>query len=138
MMNASKPISAETLKRYHREDYASRLNRYYTDGQQLNGHWHGRLAAELGLVGRVSAEQFDRLADGRDPNSGIPLIQHRSGKAVEDGREMTHRAGYDLTFSAPKSVSLTALVGGDERVRVAHRLAVKEAADFVEQTTQAR
>jgi conjugative relaxase-like TrwC/TraI family protein len=51
---------------------------------------------------------------------------------------MEHRAGWDATFSAPKSVSLTALVGGDERVREAHRESVSVALDQLEQYTQAR
>jgi conjugative relaxase-like TrwC/TraI family protein len=51
---------------------------------------------------------------------------------------MEHRAGWDATFSAPKSVSLTALVGGDERVRQAHRESVRVALDQLEHYTQAR
>src|SRR5580658_4491159 len=51
---------------------------------------------------------------------------------------MEHRAGWDATFSAPKSVSLTALVGGDERVREAHRESVRIAVDQLEHYTQAR
>jgi conjugative relaxase-like TrwC/TraI family protein len=51
---------------------------------------------------------------------------------------MEHRAGWDATFSAPKSVSLTALVGGDERVREAHRESVRVALDELEHYTQAR
>ena len=43
----------------------------------------------------------------------------------ETVKAMEHRAGWDATFSAPKSVSLTALVGGDERVRQAHRESVE-------------
>jgi conjugative relaxase-like TrwC/TraI family protein len=49
-----------------------------------------------------------------------------------------HRAGWDATFSAPKSVSLTALVGGDDRVREAHRDAVNVALTELERYTQAR
>src|SRR5258707_1442385 len=51
---------------------------------------------------------------------------------------MEHRAGWDATFSAPKSVSLTALVGGDERVREAHRESVGVALDELERYVQAR
>ncbi len=51
---------------------------------------------------------------------------------------MEHRAGWDATFSAPKSVSLTALVGGDERVRDAHRESVQVALDELEHYVQAR
>ena len=51
---------------------------------------------------------------------------------------MEHRAGWDATFSAPKSVSLTALVGGDDRVRQAHRESVKVALGEMEKYVQAR
>ncbi len=51
---------------------------------------------------------------------------------------MEHRAGWDATFSAPKSVSLTALVGGDDPVRDAHRESVRVALEQLEQYTQAR
>jgi conjugative relaxase-like TrwC/TraI family protein len=51
---------------------------------------------------------------------------------------MEHRAGWDATFSAPKSVSLTALVGGDYRVREAHREAVRTALEHLEHYTLAR
>jgi conjugative relaxase-like TrwC/TraI family protein len=53
-------------------------------------------------------------------------------------KTVEHRAGWDATFSAPKSVSLTALVGGDDRVREAHRAAVTEALNELERYTQAR
>ena len=53
-------------------------------------------------------------------------------------RPVEHRAGWDATFSAPKSVSLTALVGGDDRVREAHREAVNVALNELERYTQAR
>ena len=59
----------------------------------------------------------------------------------KNGKEITtveHRAGWDVTFSAPKSVSLTALVGGDERVREAHRQSVRVALGELERYTEAR
>src|SRR6185437_1329094 len=57
---------------------------------------------------------------------------------TRDGKEVPHRAGWDLTFNAPKTVSLTALVGNDDRVREAHREAVVRTLDYVERYTQAR
>ena len=51
---------------------------------------------------------------------------------------MPHRAGWDLTFNAPKTVSLTALVGNDDHVREAHREAVVRTLDYLERYTQAR
>lgn len=53
-------------------------------------------------------------------------------------KTMEHRAGWDATFSAPKSVSLTALVGGDDGVRAAHRESVNIALNELEKYVQAR
>ncbi len=84
-------------------------------------------AAELGLEGPVDPELFRAVLEGRVPDG--------SGKGLErvdrDGNR-THRPGRDLTFSAPKSVSLAALVGGDERVVKAHGRAVASALAWVE------
>src|SRR5205823_6353151 len=57
----------------------------------------------------------------------------RVGKKM-DGNVIRHRPGWDLTFSAPKSVSLLALAGGDERLRKAHREAVSVALTEIEKT----
>jgi conjugative relaxase-like TrwC/TraI family protein len=70
-------------------------------------------------------------------------VRHRTGQEYRtpDGatfNPVEHRAGWDATFSAPKSVSLTALVGGDNRVRAAHREAVTIALTELERYTQAR
>jgi conjugative relaxase-like TrwC/TraI family protein len=71
------------------------------------------------------------------------MVKHQVSRTYEgkNGKEVTsveHRAGWDATFSAPKSVSLTALVGGDDRVREAHRESVRMALDELERYTQAR
>lgn len=65
----------------------------------------------------MGAEHFARLS----ANTQEQLVRHQVSKTYEGrgGKEITsveHRAGWDATFSAPKSVSLTALVGGDDRV----------------------
>src|SRR6266516_5417787 len=103
----------------------------------------GRLAAEWGLVGEVTQQQFVRLANGQHPETGEAVVRHRQAfeyknERGETVRTMEHRAGWDATFSAPKSVSLTALVGGDERVREAHRESVGIALDELERYVQAR
>jgi conjugative relaxase-like TrwC/TraI family protein len=95
------------------------------------------------LSGQVGAEQFARLSEGLDPHTEAQLVRHQAARTYDgkNGKEITsveHRAGWDATFSAPKSVSLTALVGGDERVRLAHRESVKTAFGELERYTQAR
>jgi conjugative relaxase-like TrwC/TraI family protein len=60
------------------------------------------------------------------------------GKSGKEVTSVEHRAGWDATFSAPKSISITALVGGDDRVRLAHRESVHAALTELERYTQAR
>ena len=73
---------------------------------------------------------------GQDPHTGEQLIKSVSAREIVDefGKKTItseHRAGWDATISAPKSVSLAALVGDDGRVRDAHRESVNEAAERV-------
>lgn len=86
--------------------------------------YHGKGAAEAGFVGRVIDDDFSALLDGQAPD-GRTLGRFRGG-------ERQHRAGLDLTFSAPKSVSIAALVAGDKRIIAAHTEAVKTALDYAE------
>ncbi|MCV0382818.1 MAG: relaxase domain-containing protein [Erythrobacter sp.] len=95
---------------------------YYT--RDAGGHWHGRGAEALGLSGEVDPEQFAELLAGRLPD-GTLLGTTRHGI-----RE--HKAGWDLTMSAPKSVSTMALVAGDRRLIDAHARAVTTALDYAE------
>ncbi len=81
--------------------------------------WAGKGAEELGLKGPVDPATFRAVLEGKVPDgSGTEL-----GRRGKDG-EILHRPGRDLTLSAPKSVSLAALVGGDTRVVDAHDRAV--------------
>ena len=128
---------------YHKLEFTSETQNYYKQGDRVRGEWQGHLAARLGLSGEVSALQFSRLADGKSPSTEEQMVKHRTAMEYKnaDGtitKAVEHRAGWDATFSAPKSVSLTALVGGDERVREAHRLAVTTALEELERYTQAR
>ncbi|HZS45966.1 MAG TPA: MobF family relaxase [Blastocatellia bacterium] len=143
MLTLSKPLSAGQAKNYHQEQYANGRESYYSERDQIAGQWYGRLAEEWGLAGGVQQEQFERLADGQDPNTGKQLVKHvKSRKQTNKyGEEVTtteHRAGWDATFSAPKSVSLAALVGGDERIKEAHRESVLIALGELEKFTQSR
>jgi len=143
MLTISQPLSSSQAQRYHAEEFTSRSQAYYADGAQVHGEWQGRLAEHFGLRGQVGDDQFKRLSEGRHPWSGEQLVEQRlphshktqEGKTVSS---MGHRAGWDATFSAPKSVSLTALVGNDLRVREAHREAVRIAINEVEKYVQAR
>ena len=143
MMTMSSALSAGQANTYYQQDYANKKENYYTERGEVNGQWIGSLADEWGLTGIVSSEQYERLVAGQDPHTGEQLIRAvPSRESLNNyGEEITtseHRAGWDATFSAPKSVSLAALVGDDERVRVAHRESVEKALGVFEQYIQAR
>jgi conjugative relaxase-like TrwC/TraI family protein len=143
MLTISKPLSAMQAKEYHRAEFANAESNYYSEGDRIHGEWHGKLAERWGLRGEVQEEQFSRLANGQHPVTGEQLVGHKTVREYVNehgGRvsTMEHRAGWDATFSAPKSVSLTALVGGDDDVRQAHRESVKVALDELEKYVQAR
>jgi conjugative relaxase-like TrwC/TraI family protein len=143
MLTISKPLSAGQARAYHHEEFSNAQENYYSEGERILGEWHGKLAEKWRLHGEVREEHFRRLSDGQHPMTGEQLVRYQTARQYmnRDGeivRAMEHRAGWDATFSAPKSVSLTALVGGDERVREAHQASVGVALDEMEGYVQAR
>src|SRR5271169_5619115 len=143
MLTISKPLSASQVRTYHEREFASERQNYWSRDQQGHSEWQGKLAEQWGLDGPVGNEHFARLTEGRHPHTEAQLVRHQVSKTYEGkfGKEVTsveHRAGWDATFSAPKSVSLTALVGGDQRVRRAHEESVGVALDELERYVQAR
>jgi conjugative relaxase-like TrwC/TraI family protein len=143
MLTISKPFSASQARTYHAREFAAHEQNYWSRDQQGHSEWQGRLAEQWGLHGAVGSEHFARLSEGQHPETEAQIVRHQTAKTYEGkfGKEVTsveHRAGWDATFSAPKSVSLTALVGGDDRAREAHRESVRMALRELERYTQAR
>ena len=143
MLSISKPLSASQARTYHAREFASQEQNYWSRDQQGHSEWQGKLAQQWGLEGAVGSEHFARLSEGHHPFTEAQLVRHQVSRTYEgkNGHDVTsveHRAGWDATFSAPKSVSLTALVGGDDRVREAHRESVRVALAELERYTQAR
>ena len=143
MLTISKPLSAGQAQSYHQKEFTAKEQNYWSQRGVVAGEWQGRLAAQLGVSGAVSAEDFAKLSQGQHPETGEQLVRQRTSYEYQDAdgktiKTMEHRAGWDATFSAPKSVSLTALVGGDDLVREAHRDSVRIALEQLEQYTQAR
>jgi conjugative relaxase-like TrwC/TraI family protein len=104
---------------------ASAAVKYFTDDYERGEtRWFGKGAAKLGLVGEIERESFEHICYGRSPDGS----KYLGTKGNPDKR----RAGTDFTFSAPKSVSLTALVSGDTRLEVAHRTAVEMTLKLIE------
>lgn len=108
--------SAQASSYYEADDY-------YAEGGLSPSEWQGKGAKELGLSGDVDRDQFRELLDGK--------IGEQQLGTVRDG-QLEHRPGWDVTLSAPKSVSIMAEVAGDRRLIAAHGEAVKTALAHVE------
>lgn len=113
-MLTAKNCKASTAVQYFTDDYDSGQTR-----------WFGKGASGLGLEGEIDRESFEHVCYGRSPDG----TKYLGTKGDPDKR----RAGTDFTFSAPKSVSLTALVGGDTRLENAHRVAVEKTLALIEE-----
>ena len=102
---------------------------YYDEHRRVEGEWQGRGAELLGLSGNVTSEQFEAVREGLHPETGEYLRpRHSVDRMSVDGTEQSKaRSLYDLTFSAPKSISIQAMVAGDERLITAHDKAVRAA-----------
>lgn len=109
--------------------YYSSQDNYYVLGS-LESRWLGEGAENLGLSGYVLDAEMNAMKHGVLPEGSVL-------SRVENGKE-THRPGYDLTFSAPKSVSMMALIGGDRRFIDAHNRAVDTVMKEVEALASAR
>lgn len=120
-----------------RQDIGSAAS-YYEDGaddyyakEGEAKEWQGAGAAELGLAGEIESKRFRELLAGRV----APGLRVSRGSTRNDADE---RIGIDLTFSAPKSVSMQALIAGDARVIAAHDRAVTAAVRAAEERALAR
>ncbi|WP_137414037.1 conjugative transfer relaxase/helicase TraI [Escherichia coli] len=109
--------------------YYSHEDNYYASGS-LDSRWMGEGAKKLGLKGEVASADMDAVRQGKLPD-GSDLSRMVNGVNK-------HRSGYDLTFSAPKSVSVMALVGEDRRFIEAHNRAVAVVMQEVEKLVSVR
>lgn len=142
-MTLSKALAAGQAKDYFEAEYTSTQESYYSEAETVKGKWFGKQAETWELQGEVNPEHFERLCEGQHPLTGDQLVRHviphkyenAYGEIVETSE---HRAGWDATFSAPKSVSLAGLVGGDERILEAHDRSVDIALQQFEKYAQAR
>jgi conjugative relaxase-like TrwC/TraI family protein len=91
---------------------------YYTKPGEAPGYWLGSLAGELGLSGVVEADDYGAILAGQNPSTGATLVARPERRTYHDPdgrkRKSEPTLGYDLRFSAPKSVSLLWAVGSPE------------------------
>lgn len=107
---------------------------YLDEENKVQGQWRGKGAERLGLTGEVTAESFERLREAEHPLTGKFLRQRRSADRIAaDGTKQSNAVNFfDLTFSAPKSISIQGIVGNDPRLLEAHNKAVEAALREVE------
>ena len=111
--------------------------RYYTgyltepDGE-LPGRWTGRQASAFGLAGEVSTEALESLLLGRHPVTGQILGRELLDRVDRHGNVTKAVAGYDATFSAPKSLSVLWALTGDDGLAECHDRAVDAAVAMIE------
>jgi conjugative relaxase-like TrwC/TraI family protein len=99
---------------------------------EVPGTWSGRQADRFGLAGRVEQDELEALLSGRDPVSGTGLGRELVDRYTANGRVVRAVAGFDATFSAPKSLSVWWALTGDRRLLDAHDAAVTAALAHLE------
>ena len=124
--------STKRLRRADATVHYFEADGYYARGDPVHrqaSRWHGEAARALGLHGPVKPKRFAQVLQGFVPGTATRLGRLREG-------EHQHQPGLDVTFSAPKSVSVEALVYAPARTRArllnAHDGAVREALDVLE------
>ncbi len=110
--------------------YEDAADDYYAKESGGATAWQGEGAEALGLEGEVDSARFRELLAGKVNNDTSTRSSTR-----QDSKQ---RIGIDLTFSAPKSVSIQALIGQDPNIIKAHDLAVTRAIELAEKRAQAR
>ncbi|MEO1058634.1 MAG: MobF family relaxase [Actinomycetota bacterium] len=91
---------------------------------EIPGTWHGQQANGLGLVGNVVAGDLQAVLEGRNPATGTPLGRALVDRELANGTIVKSVAGFDATFSAPKSLSVLWALTREGRLLEAHDVAV--------------
>ena len=128
MMRMFLSISSTQAKKYFR-DALSKAD-YYIEDQDMNGRFHGKIAERLGLSDKlVTREVFDQLCDNINPDNGAPLTPRN---------KQERRVGYDVSFHAPKSVSIVHALGKNDQILTVFKACVQDTMQDVEQDMQTR
>lgn len=117
MLSIASLSSAGQASSYYTKD-----NYYTAEAAEQSSAWAAQGASELGLKGPVSVTEFAAVLEGKLPD----------GSTIPAGPGGKHRPGVDLTFSAPKSLSLLAYIGGDERLLEANQAAARATIGWAE------
>lgn len=124
MISMSNVTSVGAAGSYYASD-----NYYSRDENQVQSVWQGHGAEVLGLSGMVEPEAFKQVLSGE---VGEQRLGRVTGTGPDGELQREHRPGYDVTLSAPKSVSILAEVGGCTDVRAAHEAATSKVLEYIE------
>jgi conjugative relaxase-like TrwC/TraI family protein len=150
MLTISAALGTGQAGGYYKSEYANPAMlqaEYYQERGEARGEWFGELAREWGIEGEGREEQFSRLIEGQHPLTGKQLVDHVQSKKYinQYGKEVEtseHRAGWDATFSAPKSFSILAYMSRDPELKKAiwqaHIESVRDALGEMEKYACAR
>ncbi len=127
MLRIYNSTTSSDLKSYFKQSFAR--EGYYDKDVEVVGKWGGKLAKDFGLKGDVEQADFYKLVDHINPKTGEQLTARKSAN---------RRVGYDLTFNAPKSVSLAYTVTQDEKIMDAFTSAVRDTMEELEQEARTR
>ena len=124
--------SAGGAAKYHdqafSQDGVNQADNYYV-GEKVSAIWQGKGAKFLGVEGQaVKKEDFVAFLEGKLKNPSSGVIQDLTNNSKGDSRQV----GVDFTVAPPKSVSITGLVGNDQRVINAHLAANKRTMEWLE------
>jgi conjugative relaxase-like TrwC/TraI family protein len=127
MLRVTESANAEAAKQYFGKGMVR--SDYYIDGQEIAGVWGGKAAEQLGLSGEVKQADYFAVVDNIHPVTGEQLTPRQ-----KDNR----RAGYDFTFSAPKTVSVLYEISKDKRILEAFRESTNETMQEIEREMKTR
>lgn len=102
---------------------------YYINDQEMEGRFHGRLSAKLGLNQRATKDDFNALCENLHPTTGKPLTPRTN----ED-----RTIGYDINFHCPKSVSILHALAKDDHILKAFEESVNETMLDIEEDSKTR
>src|SRR5215207_6393262 len=111
---------------YYLDSVGGGADDYYSGEGEAPGRWTGSGASDLGLEGTVERDQLHAVLAGRDPRTGAALLRLLRRDRVP---------GFDVTFSAPKSVSVLWATADEQTARLirdAHDRSVSAALGFLE------
>ena len=136
-------LRVTTIYASHAGASADYYAKYLTQAPgEVAGVWTGKQADAFGLAGDVTHEDLLALLEGRDPVSGTQLGRRFSDRKMKNSKDVEKAvAGFDATFSAPKSISVLWALTQDEQFLEAHDIAVSAALAHLERfgsTTRVR